>query len=122
MLGRMKSLFSTKPEAVALPKNAVPMPEAGEGAYVLISLPEMEQLEASLGEQYWMLCEVGFRHPAPAVISRALAICLHGGDMDSAPWGLSIQQIGRRLFDAQLRTLKGITLAEAEAAIEEAKP
>lgn len=102
------------------PKFAVPFPEAGEGAYLHMSVPELEALEALFGDEYFKIIEIGFRHPSPAVISRALALCLKDGDASAAPWGLSLVELGRRLYDAQLRMWKGITLAEAEAAIEAA--
>ena len=121
MLGRLKSMFSTTSEAVALPKNAVPMPEAGDGAYVLMDFPAMEALEEALGPSYWSICEHGFIGPSALIISRALAVCLHGGEPDEAPWGLSLQEVGRRLYDAQVRALRGITLEEAIALVEEAK-
>lgn len=101
---------------------AVPMPEAGEGAYLLFArdLTDITALEAGLGEEFVSICEIAFRHPAPSVIARALAICLKDGDACAAPWGLSLQELGRRLYDAELRSIRGISLEEAEAAIAEA--
>jgi hypothetical protein len=117
-------MFST-PEAdepaVALPKGAVPMPEAGKGAYIIMDFPAMSALEEAFGPSYWSICEHGFTGPSPLVISRALAVSLHGAEADGAPWGLSLREIGTRLYDSQVRALRGITLAEAIAAVEEAQ-
>lgn len=126
MFERLKSVFTTAevvppPEVVPLPKFAVPMPEAGEGAFLLMDVRALEELESQLGPDYFQMLESGFRGPSTLIISRALAICLHGAEPDGAPWGLSLHDLGRRLFDAQLRMMKGITLAEAEAAVQEAK-
>lgn len=123
MFDSLKSMFSTtpEPEPAALPKNAVPMPEAGQGAYLLMDFPAMEALEAAFGPSYWAIAEHGFTGPSPLVISRALAVCLHGAEADGAPWGLSLREIGTRLYDSQVRALRGITLAEAIAAVEDAK-
>lgn len=124
MLDRLKSMFTTpEPEepAVGLPKGAVPMPEAGKGAYLLMNFPAMTALEEAFGPSYWSICEHGFTGPSPLVISRALAVCLHGAEAAGAPWGLSLNEIGRRLYDSQVRALRGITLEEAIALVDEAQ-
>lgn len=120
MLDTIRKFF-TKPVAAPLPQFAVAMPEAGDGAFILMDMDALEKLQGQFGDDYFSLMETGFRTPSVVIISRALAICLHGAEPDGAPWGLSLEEIGRRLFDSQIRSWKGITLAEAEAAIAEAK-
>lgn len=120
MLSRLKKLVGGHASA-SLPKFAVAMPEAGAGAYLLMDFPALEELERQLGPDYVAIMESGFRGPSTLIISRALAICLHNAEPDGAPWGLSLSDLGMRLFDAQIRIMKGLTLAEAQAAIEEAK-
>lgn len=118
-MDKPKNVLTRK--AKTLPKFAVPMPEAGEGAYVLMDLAAMEALEDGLGPNYWKICEEGFIGPSAMIIARALAVCLHGGEAEEAPWGLSLREVGRRLYDAQVRALRGITLAEAIELVEQQK-
>ncbi len=120
MLDRLKAIFSTPVEAAPFPRFAVPMPEAGNKAYLLMDIAALEELQRQLGDDYFSMLELGFRGLSTLIISRALAICLHNAEPDGAPWGLSLSDLGRRLLDAQIRTMKGITLEEAEAAIAEA--
>jgi hypothetical protein len=115
----MFDALTNLPAAAPLPKFAVAMPEAGAGAYLLMDFPALEELERHLGDDYWMVMQSGFRGSSTLIISRALAVCLCGAEPDAAPWGLSLQELGRRLYDAQIRVLKGITLEEAETAIAE---
>lgn len=91
----------------------VPMPEAGDGAYLFMGVDALEHLEADFGEDYFEIISRGFLKPSAVIISRAMAVCLVNGDDSKFPWGLTIDQIGLRLYDAQIRVFKGKTLAEA---------
>ncbi|MBB3410661.1 hypothetical protein FHT87_004593 [Rhizobium sp. BK316] len=91
----------------------VAMPEAGNGAYLFMGVDALEQLEADFGEDYFEIISRGFLKPSAVIISRTMAVCLVNGDDSGFPWGLTIDQIGLRLYDAQIRVFKGKTLAEA---------
>ncbi|MFB9952183.1 hypothetical protein ACFFP0_25345 [Rhizobium puerariae] len=97
----------------------VPMSEVAPGAYVHMDIDALAQLERDFGEDYWTILSAGFQKPSPLIISRCLAVCLKGAEPDGAPWGLTLEQLGTRLFDAQIRVLKGIPLEEAIMAVKQ---
>lgn len=107
--------------APEISKNCVPMPEVAPGAFLQMDLETLQQIERDLGEDYWSIMQMGFLKPSPLIISRVLALCLKNGEPEGAPWGLSIEELGKRLYDVQIRTYRGITLAEAVLLIEEQK-
>lgn len=97
----------------------VPMIEAGKNAYLHFDTEALAQLESDLGDDYWRIMESAFNKPSSLIISRALAVALKNAEPDGAPWGLTMQQLGTRLYDAQIRVLIGVPLEEATIIIKE---
>jgi hypothetical protein len=120
ILSKIKEVIGLNEQpAPEIPKDCVPMPEVAQGAFLQMDLETLQQIELDLGEDYWSIMGMGFLKPSPLIISRVLALCLKNGEPEKAPWGLSIEELGKRLYDVQIRTYQGITLAEAVLLIEE---
>lgn len=95
----------------------VPFLEAGAGAYLHLDVEAWEILEQDYGNAFLSIVAAGLRYPAPAIVARCLALSIKNVPdeaMGDAPWGLTLDELARRLNDALYLMWKGKTVAEIE--------
>ncbi|MER9199666.1 hypothetical protein NKH74_10655 [Mesorhizobium sp. M0933] len=93
------------------------LPEAGADAYLHLDIEAWEILEQDYGDAFLSIVAAGLRYPAPAIVARCLALSIKNVPdeaMADAPWGLTLDELARRLNDALHLMWRGKTVAEIE--------
>lgn len=95
----------------------IPFPEAGGDAFLRLDVDDLLVLEHDYGDQYLGIVETGLTFPAQAIVARCLALALKTAPDEAiadAPWGLSLDELARRLNDAFHLIMYGKTVAEVQ--------
>lgn len=107
-------------------RGEVPLPEAGEGVYLILTMDGMERLEGAYGETYLSAVIENVNALSPRYIKTALSVMMKGGDIDDTPFGLTLDELKTRILDAISLAVSGKVFTDAqsdarESAIKEAE-
>lgn len=96
-------------------RGEVPLPEAGEGAFLRFDIETLEKLESKYGEDYIDVILKGLAKVNIKVYQTVVATALKNCTNGDVPYGLSFEELQNRILDGLYMTIHGRTYDQQKA-------
>lgn len=88
-------------------RGEVPLPEAGEGAFLRFDVDTLERLESKFGDDYINVVLTGLARVKISVYQTVIACALKGSTNGNVPYDMSFEDLQQRILDSLYMTIHG---------------
>ena len=96
-------------------RGEVPLPEAGEGAFLRFDIETLEKLESKYGEDYIEVVLKGLAQVRIKVYQTVIATALKNSTNGNVPYDMSFEQLQERILNGLYMTIHGRTYDQQKA-------
>lgn len=96
-------------------RGEVPLPEAGEGAFLRFDVDTLERLESKYGDDYINTILTGLARVKISVYQTVIACSMKNCTNGEIPFGMSFETLQQRILDGLYMTIHGRTYDQQKA-------